>query len=258
MEPPEGTRRWLGKIGKDLKDKLAAVEFCEGGSGQSGLADFLDKYIAGGADAKPRTIANLKQTQNKLVAFFTAGRRLRGITPGYADAFAINLKAKHATATAARMIKHCRQFFTAAGRSNLIEKNPFADVKARAMENPALAFFVTREMTEQVLETCPNAQWRPLVALCRDGGLRRPSEPLALTWADMDWERNRFKVTSPKMARTTKATRSLAQSGAESTCQERTGQRDGTEKGPQMQPLALPVIYCPFVHIPPRGVEPLF
>jgi hypothetical protein len=37
-----------------------------------------------------------------------------------------------------------------------------------------------------------------LVALSRYGGLRCPSEHLALTWADVDWERQRFLVRSSK------------------------------------------------------------
>ena len=37
-----------------------------------------------------------------------------------------------------------------------------------------------------------------LFALSRFGGLRCPSEHLALTWPDVDWERDRFRVDSPK------------------------------------------------------------
>ena len=45
---------------------------------------------------------------------------------------------------------------------------------------------------------CPNTDWRTIVALCRYGGLRCPSEVLALKWADVDWEHGRFRVHSPK------------------------------------------------------------
>jgi integrase len=51
-----------------------------------------------------------------------------------------------------------------------------------------------------VLQACPDAEWRLLFALSRFGGLRCPSEHLALTWPDVDWERNRFLVHSPKTA----------------------------------------------------------
>ena len=48
--------------------------------------------------------------------------------------------------------------------------------------------------------------WRPvpigngslLLALARYGGLRTPSEPLALEWNDVNWERDRFRVVAPK------------------------------------------------------------
>ncbi len=36
------------------------------------------------------------------------------------------------------------------------------------------------------------------MALARFGGLRTPSEPFSFTWGDMDWERNRLSVPSPR------------------------------------------------------------
>jgi integrase len=53
-------------------------------------------------------------------------------------------------------------------------------------------------MAEKVIEACPDHEWRLLFALSRYGGLRCPSEHLRLRWADVDWERDRFRVTSPK------------------------------------------------------------
>jgi integrase len=49
-----------------------------------------------------------------------------------------------------------------------------------------------------VLDKCPDAQWKLLFALSRYGGLRCPSEHLALTWGDVDWEQNRIRVTCSK------------------------------------------------------------
>ena len=37
-----------------------------------------------------------------------------------------------------------------------------------------------------------------LLALARYGGLRTPSEPFALRWADVNWARDRFRVIAPK------------------------------------------------------------
>lgn len=45
---------------------------------------------------------------------------------------------------------------------------------------------------------CPDAQWRLILALCRYGGLRCPSEVLTLRWGDIDRDQKRFTVASPK------------------------------------------------------------
>lgn len=50
----------------------------------------------------------------------------------------------------------------------------------------------------RVIDHCPNINWRLLVALARFGGLRVPSEALSLSWGDVDWERGRLSVPSPK------------------------------------------------------------
>ncbi|MBN1362962.1 MAG: site-specific integrase [Sedimentisphaerales bacterium] len=91
-----------------------------------------------------------------------------------------------------------RQFFRAAVRRGLAASNPFTDLKTAVQGNKAREFFVSRQDIEKVLEACPDAQWRLIVALARYGGLRTPSETLALTWSDVDWEKGKMLVRSPK------------------------------------------------------------
>ena len=43
--------------------------------------------------------------------------------------------------------------------------------------------------------------WRIIIVLARYGGLRCPSEVLSLEWRQVDWERNRVTVPSPKTDR---------------------------------------------------------
>lgn len=45
---------------------------------------------------------------------------------------------------------------------------------------------------------CPNAEWKLLFGLARYAGLRVPSESHLLTWSDVDFERCRLTVRSPK------------------------------------------------------------
>jgi len=52
-----------------------------------------------------------------------------------------------------------------------------------------------------VLGACPDAQWRLIFALCRYGGLRCPSEVLALRWDCVLWDKRRLVVPSPKTER---------------------------------------------------------
>src|SRR4051812_15393155 len=66
------------------------------------------------------------------------------------------------------------------------------------MEVKSRQFFITRAVDSRVSEACPDAQWRCLFALARFGGLRTPSESLALTWSDVDFVRGRIRVPSCK------------------------------------------------------------
>lgn len=77
-------------------------------------------------------------------------------------------------------------------------ENPFADVKAKGSTGADRQRFIDRETIEDVLEACPSTAWRTIVALCRFGGLRCPSEVLSLRWSDVDWANSRIIVTSPK------------------------------------------------------------
>ena len=45
---------------------------------------------------------------------------------------------------------------------------------------------------------CSDPQWKLLIALARWGGLRIPSEALALTWRDVDFDGKRFIVRASK------------------------------------------------------------
>ncbi len=167
------------------------------------VAAFIDGYLADRKDVlKERTMNGAGQDQDSLLKFLGADRALDAVTPGDADDFVVWLRREDfAEATIGRRVRRCSQFFRAAVRKRLIADNPFAGVEAPSQENESRFYFVTRAETERLLEACPNAQWRLIVALSRYGGLRCPSETLALTWGDVDWERNRIRVPSPKTER---------------------------------------------------------
>jgi len=196
---------WVAGIEDELANKLAAVGLIPTRTPMRvpTLGPFIREYIESRTDVKLRTRINLEQAERRLKEFFGELRSLESITPADVDRWVIAMRDRYAEATAARTIKRARQFFTAARRGRLIDTNPFEEVKPGSMHNPERLHFVTREDTFKLIDAAPCADWRALIALVRFGGLRCPSEPLALTWSDIDWGRGRFLVRSSKLERMT-------------------------------------------------------
>jgi integrase len=195
---PRDTAVWVTNIGATLRDKLAAVGLVEARK-RGTLGEFLQTFIVNRkATAAPNTITNLEQAKRRLVEHFGAHRDMATIMPTDAEGWAAVLAEKYAPATAGRTIKRARQFFKAALRNKLSAENVFIDVKASGLANKDRQYHVDREVIFRVIAAAPDAEWRLLIALSRFGGLRCPSEHLALRWQDVDWERSRFRVESPK------------------------------------------------------------
>lgn len=192
------TAAWLAKIADDLHAKLAAVGLVQERQ-TARLGEFLEGFITNRrASAKPNTIMNLEAAKRRLVEHFGADRDMRSITPADADTWAAKLNAKYAPATAGRTIKRARQFFKLAMRNKIVAENPFIDVKASGQANKDRQFHVDRETIERVIDAAPDAEWRLIIALSRFGGLRCPSETLALRWQDINWAQDRFLVRACK------------------------------------------------------------
>ena len=142
------------------------------------------------------------RTKNLLVAHFGADRVFENITVGDAKEFRTWMRdnRKIATTTANKMISVCRQFFGYAIDFEWITKNPFVDksLPTTVRSNKARQTYISRETTFQVIDACPSAEWRLLVAMARFGGVRMPSEVKHLRWDHVYWDQNRMMITSPK------------------------------------------------------------
>ena len=181
-----------------MRGKLSAVGLIQKRE-QATLGTFLEGYIQSRCDTKPRTVAHLRRAQQDLLDCLGADKQLKKLTPGDGDEFRLFLLGKGlAENTVRRRCGRAKQFFTAAVRRRLIPSNPFVDLKSAVQGNPDRFVFVTRETTQKVIDACPDAEWRLIVALSRYGGLRCPSEHLALRLTDIDWEHSRLRVPSPK------------------------------------------------------------
>jgi len=197
------TAAWLGTLTAQLHGRFAKVGLATPREVTTetptvGLDQFLKDYIEGRAKLRPNTVRNLQQSRRMLVEHFGKGRAVQGISSGDADSFKEWMLARYSKVTVAREVIRARQFFKAAVRRGLIPVNPFSDVRGGSQENASRNFFVTREVANAVLAACPDNEWRLIISLSRDCGLRCPSETLELKWSDIDWEQGRIVIRESK------------------------------------------------------------
>jgi integrase len=178
------------------------------------LATLIRTFIER-STVKPVTIRSFKQTLDCLTAFFGADKPIRTITPEDADRWRAwivqdregsgNRRKKRTTAdnrlsppTVAKRISVAKQLFRCAVRWEWLDRNPFDGLRRGSQANPARARYVSMETIRDVINACPRAEWRLLIALCRMAGLRCPSEIGSLTWASVNWEKGRLTVLAKK------------------------------------------------------------
>ena len=196
---PDGLA-WLAAIDDRVYARVVALGLAEPRKAASAatLGGLLAAFFAGVA-VKPATLVRMRQAESALVDYFTEARDVGTIGEADADAWRASLtKAGYAAATISRTVLYARQVFRWAMRRGMASTNPFAALKAGPQTNTARAVFVSRETIAKVIDAAPDAEWRLLIALSRFGGLRVPSEALALRWSDVDWEHNRLTVRSCK------------------------------------------------------------
>lgn len=207
---PRETASWLASLGDVLYGRLARVGLVEPRkpADDTRLGPFVEQYIAGRTDVSVRTIINLRQAAKGLLAYFGPDKPLRAITPGDADEFRRWLAQRLGPNTVRRHCGRCKQFFRAAVRKRLIPESPFQDMPDTAVRpNPEKFHFVGVEESERILAACPDHEWRLIFALCRYGGLRCPSEVLALEWSDINWAEKTMIVRASKTRHHHNATR---------------------------------------------------
>ena len=194
----EDTIRWLAGLDDTMHGKLAAVGLVEPRI-SSTLGDFLDGYLNSRDDLKPGSKLVYGHTRRCLVEFFGADKSLRTITEDDAKAWRKYLVEQELSeATVCKRCQNAKVFFGVAVKKKLVPSNPFSELESGSKANASRQRFISREDAQKVLDACPDAEWRLIFALARFGGLRTPSETLLLTWGDVDWQRRRIRITSPK------------------------------------------------------------
>lgn len=191
------TAGWLRKIDNKLAEKLARVQLIPSRK-KASLDQFVTEYIAGRGELKPKSRSNYDQARRYLVQFFGADHPIDRVTEADAAGWLTMMKAKLKPATVGRRLKYARQFFAAAVDRGRIANNPFAKLKCGQLPDENRKVFVERDVVQNIIDAAPDAEWRLIIALSRYGGIRTPSETLALQWNDVNWDSGKILIRSSK------------------------------------------------------------
>jgi integrase len=198
--PPDAvTTAWLNGVSDALHERLVRAGLAQQRTERYvTLSTLFDRYFAA-LSIKPSTEKNYRSARAYLEDHFGHDRVISTITPSDAEGFKKAMRDSGlAQATFAKFIKVARQVFRRAIKWKLIDDSPFAEVSAGSQTNQARLRFVPRDHIASVMDECPGNEWRLLIALSRFGGLRCPSEHMALKWEHIDWGRSRITVTASK------------------------------------------------------------
>ena len=162
------------------------------------VEELINKFLVD-ADVKPKTSAGYQQTTKSLMKSLGAKKMIDKLTSADADTWRKECVAEGlAKATIAKRTNVAKTIFKKAVKLGIVKASPFEDLKVGSQVNSERSFYISREVISEVLEQCPNIQWRAIVGLTRYAGLRCPSELQQLKWSDIDWSKKLLTVRSPK------------------------------------------------------------
>jgi len=208
--PPEETNRWVDGISDKLRDRIVRAGLLQPKAATAGytLGQLVEQYKSRPKwkSVKPNTRSNNLRAFRYLVEYFGADKLIRTINKAEAADFYGNLRLSSEQGGRGLSVASSNQaaangftLFQYAIDCEALERNPCKDLPRSPRKGNNT--FVSEAESLAVLGAMTDTQERLMFGLSRWGGLRVPSEPLLLRWADVDWENSRFLVHSPKTER---------------------------------------------------------
>lgn len=168
------------------------------------FADFVDQLITERTDLKPNTILLWRQTAVRIRESF-GPLVISAVTTKHANDFKRWLLspvekggAGYATTSTGKHMTVTKAFLQEALDAGIIDVNPFGKVAIHRQRNKSRQRFVDAGVIKEVISKCEDREFKAVVALARWGGLRTPSEPFAMQWRHIDWDRRRIEIHAPK------------------------------------------------------------
>ena len=194
---PHKTNSYLRDLTPDWVDKLSRTGLLD--SHSSTIKKLVENGRRYYETKSPNTQHNMFTVMNRLVEFFGEDRRLETILSEECEDFRRHLEFELnlAACTTDETCRKSKVLFNRAIRAGWIDKNPFDTLKNWRLTNRDNLFFVDRHTFFRAIEG-RSPTTRAVLALGRLGGLRLPSEAIALKWKDVDLKNGRMAIFSPK------------------------------------------------------------
>lgn len=201
--PDPDTLRWLAGLHQKLKMRLARCGLITGVEipakhDSRTLEAYLSEYVTKRRPSvKPATAIVWETTATSLLKSLPKGVILQAITTANGRDWLDAMRSDGLKQTTMhKRLTFAKQFFAYAVDAKHVTKNPFEEIKlVRPREKTNVE--VTRETIEALMLHL-DPMWKAIVALCRYGGLRCPSEILTLRWDGIDFESSMMHVIEPK------------------------------------------------------------
>ena len=189
---------WINGLPPAMSKRMVGVGLLSAAPTAMTVEKLIETFLAS-ADVKPATRAAYRQTTQSLIKSLGSTKFVSQLSVADADTWRKECVAEGlAKATIAKRTNVAKTIFKKAVKLGIVKASPFEDLKVGSQVNSERSFYVSREVISEVLEQCPNIQWRAIVGLTRYAGLRCPSELQQLKWSDVNWTTKLLTVRSPK------------------------------------------------------------
>lgn len=201
--PEADTVRWVASVSPKMRARLircrliVGVEIPRAVKKQT-LQNFLQQYIEQRkVGVKPATTLVWQITGDSLVKCFGRDFVLQTLNASHATQWLDFMRGDGLKPTTVyKRLQFAKQFLSHATSSKILPANPWQSVKlSKPKTNSNVE--VPRSEIDRLMEHC-DPQWRAVIALCRYGGLRCPSEVLSIRWEQIDWDKSVMTIPSPK------------------------------------------------------------
>ena len=182
--PPPRLAGALRALKPKFHKKFVQVELAQPAVAPTTLGDLIAKFRKT-QPVKPSTLETYQQGLSSLSLYFGDRRLVLSITHEDALNWRRSIESEPiSVATQGKRTRTAKTLFNKAIAWKVISENPFRGVKEGSQVNTSRIKFVERNTVETALRHCDDPRLRALIALARFAGLRVPSEPARLRWAD--------------------------------------------------------------------------